>query len=641
MDNMCLFDGKWSPDDIIYIGESDFPSFFMIKYSHSHPDETCRERKHRMNLKRPGDSCRLFCDFINGEYLGHDAKFALATNFLNIYGGQEFFLKVILDVYGADDYIKWKQDYRYMKGYHSKRCDAGFCPYYGSCFHEGTIAETLRLGRKIFRTGEERIVTLDESWQMMENNLQKAFESERKGIHLIKAQTAIGKTKAYIDLVCRNSDSRFIIACPTNKLKEEVAGKLGENFVDCFVTPSVDGNAMVPGYIAEEISACHEGGIHNRSKKILKDYLEEIPETHTAERKEIEKIIKGMDGMEGERVVVTTHAYLLQMKAGFLEGRTVIIDEDILQLQLFTKTCRVSGTALRKAAGSRNHLLSRIAKTVLCTPAGEYRMLETEGNGKCLSAEQMENMGIVPDRDNNVNDLLFAGSYVREIENGMETVHYICPQKMPVHKYILLSATLNEDIYRAYFGKGFPITAYPEKKAGYKGRLKQYAYHSLGRTDLHKKMELFEIARKLLGNDPQIITFKKFGKQNDADIHFGNSSGSNALEGRDIAIIGTPFKDQEAYKLAACYLGADVNGEEDKELKRRRVQYKGYDFVIMTYKQELLQKVQLYSIESELEQCIGRARLLRQDCTVYLFSAFPCEQAEIYVQDYLKDAGFV
>ena len=66
------------------------------------------------------------------------------------------------------------------------------------------------------------------------------------------------------------------------------------------------------------------------------------------------------------------------------------------------------------------------------------------------------------------------------------------------------------------------------------------------------------------------------------------------------------------------------------------MQYKGYDFVIMTYKQELLQKVQLYSIESELEQCIGRARLLRQDCTVYLFSAFPCEQAEIFVQDYLK-----
>lgn len=42
------------------------------------------------------------------------------------------------------------------------------------------------------------------------------------------------------------------------------------------------------------------------------------------------------------------------------------------------------------------------------------------------------------------------------------------------------------------------------------------------------------------------------------------------------------------------------------------------------------------TIESELEQCIGRARLLRQDCMVYVFSAFPCEQAEISERDYLS-----
>ena len=53
-------------------------------------------------------------------------------------------------------------------------------------------------------------------------------------------------------------------------------------------------------------------------------------------------------------------------------------------------------------------------------------------------------------------------------------------------------------------------------------------------------------------------------------------------------------------------------------------------------RKELLRTVQLYSIESELEQCIGRARMLRRDCTIWLFSAFPCEQAEISIQDYLK-----
>lgn len=68
---------------------------------------------------------------------------------------------------------------------------------------------------------------------------------------------------------------------------------------------------MVPGYVAKEISDYHAGGIHNRGKKILKNYLKEVPETHIAEREEIERIIRGIDGMEEERVVVTTHAYLL------------------------------------------------------------------------------------------------------------------------------------------------------------------------------------------------------------------------------------------------------------------------------------------------------------------------------------------
>ena len=56
----------------------------------------------------------------------------------------------------------------------------------------------------------------------------------------------------------------------------------------------------------------------------------------------------------------------------------------------------------------------------------------------------------------------------------------------------------------------------------------------------------------------------------------------------------------------------------------------------MTFEDELLREIQMYSMESEQEQCVGRARLLREDCTVYLFSSFPCEQAELDFRDYLK-----
>jgi hypothetical protein len=55
----------------------------------------------------------------------------------------------------------------------------------------------------------------------------------------------------------------------------------------------------------------------------------------------------------------------------------------------------------------------------------------------------------------------------------------------------------------------------------------------------------------------------------------------------------------------------------------------------MTYKNEQLRELQLYFISKELEQCIGRARLLRNDCTVLVFSNFPVEQSELIQDDYL------
>ena len=155
-----------------------------------------------------------------------------------------------------------------------------------------------------------------------------------------------------------------------------------------------------------------------------------------------------------------------------------------------------------------------------------------------------------------------------------------------------------------------------------------------------------------MARDPKIniITFKMFeekfakegkGRLNPAGIHFGNSTGINLLAGKDLAVIGTPYKVEEYYKLIARYLGGDVNREGDKRMSLRRVKYKGRSFLITAYKNPVLQEVQLYSIESELEQCIGRARLLRNDCSVFVFSCFPCEQAEIHITNYLleEEAG--
>ena len=57
----------------------------------------------------------------------------------------------------------------------------------------------------------------------------------------------------------------------------------------------------------------------------------------------------------------------------------------------------------------------------------------------------------------------------------------------------------------------------------------------------------------------------------------------------------------------------------------------------MTYADATLRAIQFYMIESELEQAVGRARLLRCDCTVNLFSDFPLKQAELKESKYDTD----
>lgn len=100
-------------------------------------------------------------------------------------------------------------------------------------------------------------------------------------------------------------------------------------------------------------------------------------------------------------------------------------------------------------------------------------------------------------------------------------------------------------------------------------------------------------------------------------------------------IIGTPHLSENTYKLIGVYLNCSLSGNV-ATIKRRRIQRNGFEFYFMTYGEPVLKTIQLYMIESELEQCIGRTRLLRENAVVYVFSNYPCNQAELKTEDYLE-----
>lgn len=637
-------------------GESTKSPFFIAEdkgvNGGMHQGHTCRREKKGKKKKikeKENTQCQLLNDFKAGAILDHNKRFAIYTNCLNIHGWTEKFLKITRRFYGDEVWQGWKRNMKYTHDYRAKRCSPDFCPYYDICEHEETIVDTLAMDRQVYLR-EEAYVTVDEAERCLRKNLQDAFYSTDSGMHLIKAQTGLGKTGEYVTLIVDHPVDRFLIALPTNRLKEEVKKRLLDNGVperDIFMTASVHGNAFIPAEIQARISEMHNRGIHNMTKEIISDYYEKIradPLERKAVEEECEKILAGIKTVKDERIIVTTHAYLAQLEKDFLKNYTVIIDEDFLQMFVFNRMYKVSVKCLDGVAKKELRDYSDMVARVLKSEEKTYEKMKPIKYGMPLTGEELEKLGLFA-ADDNLNDLIHAGAYVRmkDEESGEEIVKYFCPLDMSEMKYIVLSATFNYEIYRKYFAGRMEVYTYPEKKAAYMGHLEQYTYHSLGRKDLSDKAQVFFIAKEMAGNPKlDIITFKKYEEDgtrpfNAAGIHFGNSTGLNGLEGHDLAVIGTPYRVEEYYKLIACYLGTDVNQEGDKRPSLRRVEYKGNSFLITTYKDKVLRKVQMYSIESELEQCVGRARLLRQNCSVYVFSCFPCEQAKIHIKNYLQD----
>lgn len=629
------------------IGDSTKSSFFVMERGEHQSNIRIEKRKQKkIDISYVDSGCQLLNDFMNGEILEHNQRFLIISNLFYINGGKNKFFEILKRYYDSETVQKWRKDLGYMLDYKPMRCSADICPYFESCNHHGTMVDTISADRKVYKIKDDVFYPLEESVECLKESLERAYQNKGIGVHLIKAQTSIGKTTQYIDLIMRHPESRFLIALPTNILKKQVTEDLlrvGIPETDVFMTLSVS-DSMFFQEEWEHIKIAHSRGIHNIKSCVLKETLKKIKDdpSKKAMTEECIRLIEGVRAIKNERVVVTTHAALMQMTDELLSKFTIIIDEDILQLAIFNQMYTVSTDCLESVIEQAIPGYSQIANMMLGAKDNEYRKLSSRNNLPPLSEEDMIELNC--SAYDNINDMQKAESFVKmkDIQSNDYVIRYFCPHKFSAQKYIILSATLNENIYRNYFGEMLPVYFYKTKQVAYRGKVIQYTYHSLGRRDLSRKMEAFEVVKKLANkSNLEIITFKEgvsikgVNNMNTKDMHFGNTTGINSLSGKDIGIVGTPYKIDAAYKLIACYLGANVNNKRDDKPRPRRVEYKGYSFYITSYSDDMLREVQLYAFESELEQCIGRARLLRNDCTVYVLSAFPCEQAELHTENYL------
>lgn len=572
--------------------------------------------------------CSLFKEFYYGEDIPHNYKFLLATNLVHIKGGRSLFFKCI-----KENVEKWKCDWDYIRksNYHVQRCENGQCPYVIKCQCK-TILD--KLSRKIYKVGSDnQYIGLDEAGELLQKYLEAALSAYGNNIYLIKAQTALGKTTAYCKIAANPAlTKKLMIVVPTNKLQEEVGCSLRSQGVEVELTTNLDSLLKGLGLysLQDEVADLYRRGFAYRVKKTIKGYIrDKTNDIDEFQKKRLTQYLDEKNRMNGETCIVTTHAYFLTLDENILKRYEIIIDEDIL-MTIFRNTATIGFDDLKllmKANIIPSCYECRI-REIMNLPDGSIGKTGLYELNRVTLEELYEKQLLV---ESSISDFIASDSY--HVDSNNSEIHFFKRKKLPNVKMIVVSASINKKLYSDFCRDRYIL--YEEiPMVKYTGKLKEYTAHSMSRNFI-KQVGIECISKSVdsITKDPKInqITFKMMDKS--ASIYYGKTEGFNEYKGKNLCVLGTPHMVPFVYQLVGANLGYIV----EEELTTRRIEYNGYSFKFMTYKNTDMRNLQFYFIESELEQAIGRARLLRFDCTVYLFSNFPCRQAEIIQDDYLQD----
>lgn len=577
-------------------------------------------------LKSISSSCRLYQEFeLGNKTLSQQELLGIATNLTQVESGETKFKDMISSnsyyCGEKEKYDNWSYYFYYIKDKGPRPC-ISFCSYHATCPHGKDILSTSKPKyhqiEKIANCNNHW-VGLDEAWKDFKENFHSAVMSRDKIWHVIKCQTALGKTQAILELL-RDTHLRVLIAVPTNKLKREECERAKAMGVDIIVSPSLhELKDDLPQNVWDDIENLYETGrspMPRLNKAIAEDDLE-CAKLFKQYKRELDEF-NNMDGH-----AITTHRRLTSMDVSKFD--LVIIDEDLIFSTVIPSKTTVPISKLKKLKKKLNTgdpLAAKIVKILKHIKKSEFFTLSEIDYDRSYSGIKMTvNIPALCDAK------YFCYRKPSNFENDLteDCVSFINPIKFQEKtKYIMLSATADKDICEYCFGED-NVKFYTSKEAKLTGTLFQYGGKPMSRSFMRDNPGIIGQIKKWSGLE-HTISFKKLPNHYKGDLHFGNCSGCDILKNENIDVIGTPHQPEWIYKLFSYSLGFGI----DTKLKPNTiVTHNGYRFRFNTYDDKTLRDIQFYMIESELEQAVGRARLLRCECTVNLFSNFPLRQATI------------
>lgn len=574
------------------------------------------------------ESCKLLNEFLSGyRKLEHNEWIGVMSNLIHIAGGQEQFLSTIdkySDLYDNHDVREKQMRYFINQGYNPYRCES-YCPYAEICRHENNMIATLKKNKHsiIKLPGEPLYSDISDVRDELYSEIQNAAQKFNT-FSVIKTQTGVGKTMAALRFML-TAPRRVIIAFPTLDLMHEIYEQAVHMGIEAMCTSSIyDIYGLLSQSEREEIERYYTYGAVTMPARLLEKFSKTNP--HIAEHLKQNRLIQEYSGH-----IFTTHAKLLTMGSMITPDDIVIIDEDItrqvIQINRITEKDLFSMRDFSyqiEDYGIASKFDDLIYKVKGSNSIDRLPSLDMEFDEQNRLIEKISRRGLT--FESCIIGAMEGQSYY--YDKYSSSIIFAQRKYLPyAGTYIMLSATANEEICSKTYGN-MSFCFHECAKVKYKGKVRLYADKTYSRTCLKNDPELIEkIAEK--HTDECFISF--MSEMNNIPVpiadklYYGKALGTNSFAGRDITIIGTPHVPEYVYKLFA----AELNHDTASSLAVRKAEYANYEFELMTFDDPFLKEIQSYIISTELEQAVGRARLISNDCTVSLYSSFPVEQAEI------------
>lgn len=567
------------------------------------------------------EKVKVFKEFINLEKrFDYLVLFGLATNLHWLQGGM-LLLKKTMNAYNALYENSENKTFYYDRHFEvidhvNKRklfpqSLVNFSPYPEDEIHKNLISCVINPRGVIFTTAEQERISLEEGESRFKEAFTEAMLTDEQ-ITIIKAPVGIGKSH-----ILKNMKD-VAICLPTHKLKEELFNQMT---IESKMVPELP--IFENTTLNNKIFNYYKSGI----RSVVLDLLRITANNDTNDGSTAKQYLGELELAKAWKgTLLTTHERSLHQE---MQQKVLIYDEDCIHSLISLKSFQLNDFG---------HLIINYPDLALYFNDCYNDLMKAEADimhpinidevpihllvGKLKAEPSLSNLV----------EFFTANKYYKEVYTNKKgqtitTIHYAKFNHFPSNKkIIILSATCNLEFYEKVFSNQIKTIEIPTVEN--KGIVIQNTKYSNSRQSIKERDK--DNLKEIIGEHP-VITFMAESKElnteytknnGDLNIYFGNTRGYNELKGKDIFVIGTPHINPIVYYFHAEYMGIDTNSI-DKKMEYQTIQWKGMQFKFQTFKNPDLRNIQLYLIEGELIQAIGRARTIRTDAQVQVFSNFP------------------